>query len=164
MTTQLIRSISKFDGTDFVEWQWTLCAMANLIHSEISEILDGQLSPEPLYRTRCGRGRPVIRGVTTSSLALADALEGEESTPGGEGIEGGGQHEESASVTVLLMTTVPPTDELILANQAELVRWDAYNKQLYSVLFLCTKGAANSFVVCFAGRPNSRQQPDGQAV
>ena len=61
------------------------------------------------------------------------------------------------------MATVPPTDELILANRAELVRWDAYNKQMYGVLFLCTKDAANSFLVRFAGRPDSRQQPDGQA-
>ena len=62
------------------------------------------------------------------------------------------------------MLTVPPTDELTLANRAELVRWDAYNKQLYSVLFLFTKRASNSFLVRFAGRPNSRQQPDGQAA
>ena len=85
--TQLIHSISKFDGTDFVEWQRTLCAMANLVHPEISEILDGQLRPEPLYRTRRGRGRPATRSVTTSSSALADAMEGEEPTPG---VKGGG--------------------------------------------------------------------------
>ena len=62
------------------------------------------------------------------------------------------------------MVKGPSTDEQILANRAELVQWDAYNKQLYSVLFLCTKGVANSFLVRFAGRPGSRQQPDGQAA
>ena len=67
-------------------------------------------------------------------------------------------------MTVPSMATVPPTDELILANQAELVRWGTLNKQLYSVLFSCTKGAANSLLVRFAGRPDSRQQPDGQAA
>ena len=138
--------------------------MANLFHPEIFEILDGQLRPEPLYQTRRGRGRPATRGVTTSSSALADALEGEQSTPGWEGIESGGQHKESSSVIVPSMATVPPMDELILANRAEVVRWDAYNKKLYSVLFLCTQGALNSFLVRFAGRPNSRQQPDGQAA
>ena len=139
--------------------------MANLVHPEISEILGGQLRPQLLYRTGYGRGRPATRGVTTSSSALADALKGEESAPGGESIEGGGQDEEISSVTVPSMATVPPTDELILANRAELliVRWDAYNKQMYSVLFLCTKDAANSFLVRFAGRPDSRQQSDGQA-
>ena len=88
-------------------------------------------------------------------------MEGEEPTPG---VEGGGQHEEISSVTVPSMATVPSTDEFILANRAELVQWDAYNKQLYSVLFLCTKSAANNFLVRFAGRPGSRQQPDGQAA
>ena len=65
--TQLIHSISKFDGTGFVEWQQILCAMANLVHPEISKILDGQLRPEPLQHwTRRGRGRPATRGVSTS--------------------------------------------------------------------------------------------------
>ena len=160
-TTQLICSVSKFDGTDFVEWQRNYCAMVNLVHPEISEILDGQLRPEPLYRTRRGRGRPATGGVTTRSSALADAMEGEEPTPG---VEGGGQHEEISSVTVPSMATVSSTDELILANRAELVQWDAYNKPLYSVLFLCTKDAANSFRVRFAERPGSRQQPDRQVA
>ena len=48
----------------------------NLVHPEISEILDGQLRPESLYRIRLGRGRPATRDVTTSSSALADDLEG----------------------------------------------------------------------------------------
>ena len=92
-------------------------------------------------------------------------MEDEEPTPGGEGIVGGGQHEEFSSVvTVPSMATVPSTDELILTNRAESVQWDAHNKQLYSVLFLCTKGVSNSFHVRFAERPGSRQQPDGQAA
>ena len=160
-TTQLIRSISKFDGTDFVDWQRTLRAMANMVHLEVSQILDGQLRPEPLYRTGRGRGRPATKGVTTSSSEVADAVEGEEPTPG---VRGEGQHDEISSVTVPSMAIVPSMDELILVNRAELVQWDAYNKQLYSILFLCTKGAANSFFVRFAGRPGSRQQPDGQAA
>ena len=106
-TTQLIRS----------------SAMANnLVHPEISEILDGQLRPESLYRTRRGRGRPATRGATTSSSALADAMEGEEPTPGGEGMEGGGKHEEISSATVSSMATAPSMDELILANRADLVQ------------------------------------------
>ena len=80
--------------------------MANLVHPEISEILDGQLRPEPPYRTRRGHGRPATRGVTTSSSALADAMEDEEPTPGKEGREGGGQHEGVSSVTVPSMATV----------------------------------------------------------
>ena len=80
-----------------------------------------------------GRGRPATRGVTTSSSALADALEGEEQTPGEEDGAGEGQHEEIPSVTVPSMATVPPTDDLILANRADLVRRGAYNKQLYGV-------------------------------
>ena len=127
MITQLIHGISKFDGTEFVEWQRTLCARANLVHKKISETPDGQLRLEPLYRTRRGRGRPKIRSVTTISLALADAMEGEEPTPG---VQGGGQHEEISSMTVSSMATVPSTDELILANRAELVQWDAYNNAL----------------------------------
>ena len=67
-------------------------------------------------------------------------------------------------MTVPSMVIVSPTDERILANRAELVRWDVYNKKLYSVLFLCTKGAANSFLVRFVGRPDSRQQPDRQVA
>ena len=60
--------------------------MANLVHPEFSKSWDGQLRPEPFYRTRHGGcGRSVTRGVTTSSSALADALEDEEPTPGGEG-------------------------------------------------------------------------------
>ena len=62
------------------------------------------------------------------------------------------------------MGTVPPADEVISANRAELVRWDAYTKQLYSILFLSSKGAASSFFVRFAGMPDSRQQPDGEGM
>ena len=80
--------------------------MTNMVHPEISKILDGQLRPEPLYRTRRGRGRLATRGVTTSSSALADTLEGEEPTPAGEGGEGQGQHGEVSPVTVLLTITV----------------------------------------------------------
>ena len=87
--------------------------MTNLIRPEIYEILDGQLRPEPLYRTRRGRGRPATRGVATSSSALVDAMEGEEPTPGREGIEGEGQHEEFSSVAVPSMATVPSTDERV---------------------------------------------------
>ena len=82
--------------------------------------------------------------MTTSSSALADALEGEEPTAGGEGGEGGGPHKEIFSVAVPSMVTVPPTDELILANRAELEHWDASDKQFYSIIFLSTKGAANT--------------------
>ena len=99
--------------------------------------------------------------MTIISSALADAMEGEEPTPG---VGGGGQHEQISSVTVPSMATVPSTDELILANRAELVQWDTYNKQFYSVLFLYTIDAANSFLVRFAGRPCSRQQPDRRAA
>ena len=62
------------------------------------------------------------------------------------------------------MVAVWPTDKLILTNGAELEGWDAYNKQLFSVLFLSIKCTANSFLVRFSGRPDSRQQPDGQAA
>ena len=102
--TQLIHGISNFDGTDFVEWQQTFCTMANnLVHPQISEILDGQFRSEPLYRTRRGRGRPAKRGVTTSSSALANDMERKEATPG---VEGGGQYEEISSVTVPSMVIV----------------------------------------------------------
>ena len=117
-TTRLIRSISKFDGTNFVDWQRTLRAMANMVHLKVSKILDGQLRPEPLYRTGRGRGRPATKGVTTSSSEVADAVEGEEPTPG---VRGEGRHEEISSVTVPSMATVPSMDELILVNRAELV-------------------------------------------
>ena len=126
--------------------------MANLVHAEISEILDGQLHPEPLYWTRYGRDRPATRGVTTSSLALADALEGEELTPGGEGGKCGEGPDEISSVTV------PPTDELILADGAKLERWDAYNKQLFSVLFLSIKGAADSFAIGLRVRKGQKKE------
>ena len=36
--------------------------------------------------------------------------------------------------------------------------------KLYLVLFLSTQGTANSFLVRFAGRPDSKQQPDRQAA
>ena len=62
------------------------------------------------------------------------------------------------------MATVPPTDEGILVNQAELVQWDAYKKELYSVLFLCAKTRRQQLLVHFEGRPGSRQQPDRQAT
>ena len=59
--------------------------------------------------------------MTTSSSELADALEGEELTPGGEGGKSGGRLEEISSVvTVPSMVTVSPTEERILANAAEL--------------------------------------------
>ena len=67
-------------------------------------------------------------------------------------------------MTVSLMVIVLPMDKLILADGTELERWDVYNKQLYSILVLSTKGAANSFLVRFAGRTNLRQQPHGQAA
>ena len=102
--------------------------------------------------------------MTTSSSALTDALQGEEPTPGGEGGEGGRRHEEILSVTVPPMVTISPMGELIPPNETELERWDAYNKRIFSVLFLSIKGAANSLLVCFAGRPESRQQPNGQVA
>ena len=82
------------------------------------------MRPEPLYRIRRGRGRPSTRAVNTSSSAPANGLEGGEPTPGGEDGEGDGKHEEIHSVTVPSTAIVPPTDELILANGAELERWD----------------------------------------
>ena len=136
--------------------------MANFVHPGFSEIPNDQSRPESLYRIRCGRGRHATMGVTTSSAALADTPEGEELTPGGEDGAGGGEYEEIYLLTVPSMATVSPMDELILANRDERVRWDAFNKHFYSVLFLCTKGVANSFFVRFGGRPDSRQRPDGQ--
>ena len=130
--------------------------MADLVHPEISGIMNGQLRPQPLYRTRRGHARHAIRGVTTSSLALVDALEGEEPTLGGKDGEGGGRHEKIFSVTIPAMGTIIPTDKLILANRAELERWDVYNKHPGSILFLSSKGAANSFLVRVAGRSDSR--------
>ena len=59
---------------------------------------------------------------------------------------------------------VPPSEEHVLANGAELKRWDAYNQQLFSVLLLSTKDVVNSLLGHFAERSDSRQQPDGQAV
>ena len=84
-TTQLIRNIIKFDSSDFVTGQRTLREMSNYVPQENCKILDGQLHPEKLYRSRHGRGTLTTRGVTISSSVLADALEDEESTPGGEG-------------------------------------------------------------------------------
>ena len=84
-TTQIIQSIGKFDGTDFAVWQRTLHAMVNLVHPEISEILDVQMRPEPRYRTTRGCGRPAARGVTTSISALPGALGGKKLTSGGKG-------------------------------------------------------------------------------
>ena len=138
--------------------------MAKLVHPSFFLILDGHLRPELLYRIRRGRGRPATRGVITSSSTLSDVLENEEPTPGGVGGEGGEQHEEVSSVIVPSMVTVPPTDELVLTNQGELERWDAYNKQLCSVLLSSTKSAVNSFLFRFAGRSDSRNQPEGQAA
>ena len=90
-----------------------------LVHPQSNKILDGQLRLELLYQTRRGGGRPATREVTTSGLALADTLEGEERTPGGEGGKGRGERqEENSFVTVLTMVTVPPTEEHILANGA----------------------------------------------
>ena len=94
VTLDLINSFNKFDETDLVVCQRSLRAMANLVHTEFSEILDGQLYPEPLYRTRRGHGRPSTWGVTTSSSALSDDLEGEEQISGMEGGNDGGQREE----------------------------------------------------------------------
>ena len=91
--------------------------MFNLVHPEKYEILDGYLRSEPLYLTRRDRGRPATRGVTTSSSALADALESEKPTLSGEG---GGRHEEISLVIVPPMVAVLPTDEPILTNGAEL--------------------------------------------
>ena len=84
-TIQLIRNIIKFDSPDFVTEQRTLRETSNFGPPEISKILDGQLHPEPLYRSRHDRGRLITRGVIISISALADALEDEESTSGGEG-------------------------------------------------------------------------------
>ena len=67
-------------------------------------------------------------------------------------------------MTVPSMVTVPATDEVILANEAELERWDISIKKLCSILFLSTKSAPNGFLIRLAGRPASRQQPDGQVA
>ena len=96
--------------------------MVILVHPEISYILDAQLRPESLYRTRRGSGRPARNGVTTNSSALADALEDEEPISGGEGEIGCGLYEEIPSVTVPSMVTVPSINGLILPNGAEPVR------------------------------------------
>ena len=74
------------------------------------------------------------RGVTPSSSALVDAMECEELTLAGKG---SGQHEGVSSVAVPSMVTVPPTDELILANGAELEHWDVYNKLSFTVSYSC---------------------------
>ena len=142
-------------------WQRTLRAMSNLVHPRHSGILNGKFHTKPLYRARRDYGRPVTREVAVSISALADALEDEKPTPRGKGGEGGGRYEEIVLVAVPWMMR---TDEPILANGAELERWGVYKKQLYSVLVLSTNGVANTFFVIFAGGPDPRQEPDGQAV
>ena len=164
VTAQLIRNIDKFDGTDFVTWERTLRAMANLVRPKLEEILDGQLRPEPLYRTRRGCDRSTTRGVTTSNSALGDPLEGQEPTPGGENGECGGRHEEIPSVTVLSTVIATTTDERILAKGAELKGRSTYNKQHFGVLLLSIKSTANSFFLHFTGRLNSSNQHDGQTT
>ena len=79
-TTQLIRSIRKLNDTECEPWQGTLRAAGILIHPKLSEILDCQLHPKPLYRARRGRGKSPNMGVADSRSALADTMEGEELT------------------------------------------------------------------------------------
>ena len=105
--------------------------------------------------------------MTNSSSVLADTLEYEEPTAAGAFVAGGEgdcRHEEISSMTVTPTVTIPPTDELILANGAELDRWYPHNKKLFSVLNPSTKGGANSFLIRFAERSDSRQQREGQAA
>ena len=63
-------------------------------------------------------------------------------------------------MTVPSRVIVPSTDEFILTNGADLERWAAYKKKIYSVLFLPTKGAANNFLARFTGRLGSRKKTD----
>ena len=67
-------------------------------------------------------------------------------------------------MTVPPTVTVPPMEERILANGAELERWHPHNIKLFSVLTLSTKGGASSFLIRFAERFDSRQQRDEQAA
>ena len=67
-------------------------------------------------------------------------------------------------MTVPPTVTIRPTDELILANGAELEHWYPHNKQLSSVLTLSTKCETKSFLMHFAERSDSRQQRDEQAA
>ena len=66
-------------------WQRTLREMSNFVPPESFKVLDGQLRPKPLYRTRFGHGRLATRAMTTSSSVLASVLEDKQSTPGGKG-------------------------------------------------------------------------------
>ena len=125
--------------------------------------LDAQLHPKPLYRANAVGGT-ATRGVATSSSALTAAFKGEELALVGKGGECGGRQDKISSVKVSLMVTVPLTNESILTYGAELERWNANNKQRFSVLIIYFKGAANSFLIRFAGRPDSRQQLKGQAA
>ena len=61
-------------------------------------------------------------------------------------------------------TSVPPPTALTLPvrRTQEQIDWDNTNERLYSVLFLCTKGAAASLVKRF--RPRHDQQGDGLKV
>ena len=105
---------------------------------------------------------PKPRGATICSPELADVLEGEKPTPGDEGGERCGRHEDIYTVTVQSMLTVPLTDEHILAREAKLERWEVYNNKAYNVLCLLTKGVASSFLVRFAGGPARGNNPTGR--
>ncbi|CAM9731992.1 unnamed protein product, partial [Sphacelaria rigidula] len=62
---QLIRSIRKFDGTNFLEWKRSTRAMISLTHPGISDIMNGSKRPAETFddveHTQGARSVPVAR-------------------------------------------------------------------------------------------------------
>ena len=65
--TQIIKSINKFDGTNFLEWKRQTRAVISLSLPSISEIINGKTRPTVVLRNVRGRSTARTRPSRTRS-------------------------------------------------------------------------------------------------
>jgi len=135
--TQIIKSINKFDGTNFLEWKRQTRAVISLSLPSISEIINGKTRPTVVLRNVRGRSTARTRPPRTRSQGR-DIFPHEEEDDGVE---------ESSVASVV-------------ANEDERLLYDRANEQLFNILYLTTTGPANSYMLRF--EPQGSDLPDGK--
>ena len=173
--TQLIKSMNKFDGTKYIEWQRSTRAIISLTHPGIADIINGVQRPVEIFedvyeedpqqpattagpsraRTRSQSAR-VQSSVLPPTSSVGTTAEGE--TPATVDESGPTDQDPPSTQETRLPRVVPHVSRV--ANMRDLENWDRCNEQLFNVLYLSTTGPAASYLLRYQPNKGS-ERPNG---
>ena len=172
--TQLIKSMNKFGGTKYIEWQRSTRAIISLTHPGIADIINGVQRPVEIFedvyeqdplqpattagpsraRTRSQSAR-VQSSVLPPSSSVGATAEGE--TPATVDESGPTDQDPPSTQEPRLPRVVPHVSRV--ANMRDIENWDRCNEQLFNVLYLSTTGPAASYLLRY--QPKGSERPNG---